>query len=317
MFQKMYQMISQAKIIYIYRHISSDYDALGSQFGLAKLIKDNFKDVDVICMGEVNEELNQRMQIEVQKPSLEKKQDNLAIVLDTANQERIDGEGYNLCDYVIKVDHHIVVDSYGDINIEDPTASSTSELICRFYEANQDRLALTKQAATYLFYGIIGDTNRFMYESANAKTLHAASLLLLAGIDKQAIYESMYLSNLESLQIKGFILNNFVFDEGVGYYVMDQEDLATLGISRDLGSMFVNTLADIKEIEVWAAITYDSKQRLYRVSLRSRHVPIQPVASKYHGGGHIYASGAKLSSLDELPGLILSLKEAIKNEISI
>ena len=304
MFQKMYQMISQAKIIYIYRHISSDYDALGSQFGLAKLIKDNFKDVDVICMGEVNEELNQRMQIEAQKPSFEKKQDSLALVLDTANQERIDGEGYNLCDYVIKVDHHIVVDSYG-------------ELICRFYEANQDRLTLTKQAATYLFYGIIGDTNRFMYESANAKTLHAASLLLLAGIDKQAIYESMYLSNLESLRIKGFILNNFVFDEGVGYYVMDQEDLNALGISRDLGSMFVNTLADIKEIEVWAAITYDSKQRLYRVSLRSRHVPIQPVASKYHGGGHIYASGAKLSSLDELPGLILSLKEAIKNEISI
>lgn len=39
------------------------------------------------------------------------------IVLDTANRERIDG--IYLCDQILKIDHHIVVDSYGDINIED------------------------------------------------------------------------------------------------------------------------------------------------------------------------------------------------------
>ena len=41
----------------------------------------------------------------------------LGIVLDTANRERIDGDT-SLCDKVLKIDHHIVVDTYGDINIE-------------------------------------------------------------------------------------------------------------------------------------------------------------------------------------------------------
>lgn len=315
MFRKMYEFIAKAKNIYIYRHVSSDYDALGSQFGLAQMILDNFKDVKVICMGEVNEDLNSRMQIDDQKVDFEKRENSLAIVLDTANIERIDGLGFQECEHLIKVDHHIVVDSYGELNIEDANASSTSELICRFYEANQERLILSKKAASYLFYGIVGDTNRFMYEAANAKTMHAAAILLEAGIDKQAIYESMYLNDLQSLRIKGFILNSFIFDEGIGYYVMKEEDLQQLGITRDLGSMFVNTLADIQEIKVWAAITYDRNQALYRVSLRSRHIPVQKVASQFKGGGHIYASGAKLSSLDELPQLIQALKEEMQNEI--
>lgn len=315
MYKLMYEKIKKADYIYIYRHVASDYDALGSQYGLAQIIVDNFENKHVVCMGEVNESLQTIMNISLEKGVFEKKDNSLSIVLDTANTSRIDGQGYDECDDLIKVDHHIVVESYGHLNIEDEHASSASELVVRFYEANKDELNLSKKAATLLYYGIVGDTNRFMYEGATASTMLAASTLLNAGIQKESIYESMYLRPLKDLEIQKYLLNHFIYDEGFAYYILHQEDLDALNISREQGSNYVHVLSNIEEIKVWAAITYQKEKDNYRVSLRSRNVPVQPIASQFNGGGHIYASGATLNSLDELPVMISMVKEAINNEI--
>lgn len=45
--------------------------------------------------------------------------------------------------------------------------------------------------------------------------------------------------------------------------------------------------------------------------MRSRHCPVNVVANKYRGGGHAFASGATLLSIDELPSLLKDLKELI------
>ena len=315
MYKLMYEKIKKADYIYIYRHVASDYDALGSQYGLAQIIVDNFENKHVVCMGEVNESLQTIMHFSLGKGVFEKKDNSLSIVLDTANTSRIDGQGYDECDDLIKVDHHIVVESYGHLNIEDEHASSASELVVRFYESNKEELNLSKKAATLLYYGIVGDTNRFMYEGTTASTMLAASTLLNAGIQKEAIYESMYLRPLKDLEIQKYLLNHFIYDEGFAYYILHQEDLDALNISREQGSNYVHVLSNIEEIKVWAAITYQKEKDNYRVSLRSRNVPVQPIASQFNGGGHIYASGATLNSLDELPIMISMVKEAINNEI--
>lgn len=315
MYKEMYHKIKNASVIYIYRHVASDYDALGSQFGLKEMILNHFQDKKVICMGEVNESLYKQMDIVNEKQEFVALPNSLAIVLDTANASRIDGEGYDLCDDIIKVDHHIVVESYGKLNIEDPNASSASELVCRFYEANKDVMHLSKQAATYLYYGIVGDTNRFMYDGATSSTMHAAAILLDAGIDKEEIYRTMYVRGIKDLEIQKYLLNHFVYDEGVAYYILHQKDLDTLDISREQGSNYVHVLSNIEEIKVWMAITYQKEKDNYRVSLRSRNVPVQPVASQFNGGGHLYASGATLSSLDDLSRMIALIKEEIKHAI--
>lgn len=313
MFNQMYEKIKNSKNIYIYRHVASDQDALGSQYGLKQIILDNFNDKHVVCMGEVNPDLFKSMHIEDSKHEFEKLENSLAIVLDTANVNRIDGLGFDLCDDLIKVDHHIIVESYGNLNIEDPTASSASELVVRFYEANKNNLKLSKEAASLLFIGIVGDTNRFMYDGANNKTHLCTATLLETGINKEEIFRDIYVRPMKSLEVQKFILNHFVFDEGVAYYILNQEDLDLLGISREQGSNYVHTLSDIDEIKVWMAITYQKEKDNYRVSLRSRNIPVQPTAAKFNGGGHIYASGATLNTLDDLDILISSLKEAINH----
>lgn len=314
MYKQLLALIKQYDIIAIYRHVNSDYDALGSQYGLGQLIVDNFPTKKIIYMGQENTELMPRMQISYSKEEINEPTKTLGIALDTANYARLDGTGFDLLAAKVKIDHHVVVESYGDLNIEYPEASSTSELIGAFYQGCQDELYLSSQAATWLYYGIVGDTNRFMYEATSAHTFQVAKTLLNAGIDKGTIYQSMYMRQQQELEILKFIYTNYQFKDGLAYYILKDEDLKSLGISRERGSDFVNTLANVSQFQIWMAVTENRAQQNWRVSLRSTHLPVQPIAAKYHGGGHRLASGATVADLNELDHLINDLIEVIKED---
>ena len=59
----------------------------------------------------------------------------------------------------------------------------------------------------------------------------------------------------------------------------------------------VNNFSYISELLVWLTFSEDKKQDQIRVSIRSRGLIINDIASKYNGGGHKYASGIRIKSL--------------------
>lgn len=309
MIEKILNKIGEYKQIVIYRHVNPDFDAFGSQFGMYYLLKNTFPDKNIYVTGDFSSDLVSKYQFDGLFFDNDFREPVLGIVLDTANQERIDGKSYQQCQELIKIDHHIVVDSYGHLNFEDPSASSCSQIVGEFLKNGQT--VINKKGAEALFMGIVGDTNRFMYSSTDKRTFEIASLLLTQQIDLQDLYERMYLSSLTDLYVQRFILNHFTVDEQIGYYILKDEDLQLLHISREMGSNYVQMLGQTKELAIWMAITENTKDGNWRVSLRSRHYPVNKVANKYHGGGHMYAAGATLSSLDELPLLVNDLKEII------
>lgn len=297
--------------ICIYRHVNPDFDAYGSQLGMAAIIKQLDPSKKVMLKGEINEELLSKMDHDFVLDTFDDVKGALAIVLDTANKERIDGEDVLDCDKIIKIDHHMIVDSYGVINIEYPTKSSTSQIVVELYKEAFDQ-KMNKEAATYLYFGMVADSNRFMYRNTDASTMMAAAYLMDCGIDIEDIYQKMYVRSVKDLEIQRFILNQYQStSKGVAYYILKQEDLDELQISRSRGSDFVNMLSNIEEFEVWLAITQNIEKNNWRVSMRSRRVVINTIAEKYHGGGHQLASGATLNSIDELPSLIKDLEKAI------
>lgn len=307
-----FNVIEKYDQVCIYRHINSDFDALGSQYGLAYMIKQLYPTKKVMIKGEENKELMSKLDIKDTFDTFEDLSNALAIVLDTANIERIDGEDYKECKFILKIDHHIVVDSFGDENIELPEKSSTSQIVTELYSSYQDNL-LNQQSATCLYFGIIADSNRFMYRNTDASTLKTAAYLLECGIDIESIYQRLYVRKEIDLRINRHILNNYRSTvNGVAYYVLHQHDLDELGISRQRGSDFVNILANIEEFEIWLAVTENSEANQWRVSMRSRKIPVNEVAAKFNGGGHQLASGATLNNLEELDLLIEELENAIK-----
>ena len=304
--EKIQKEINKYEQIVLYRHVNPDLDAFGSQFGLYETLKTIYPQKKIILEGKMESDLMKLYPSYKQKQILDLP--TLGIVLDTANKERIDGD-ISLCEKMIKIDHHIVIDSYGDYNIEIPTASSCSEIVTLLLKEAEIKIPV--EAANALYLGIIGDSNRFLYNSTSLKTFEAASYLLESGINIESLYQSLYLKKKADLEITKFIYNHYHEDGGVAWYYLSSDDLKTLNISREQGLNYVNTLANIEEFSIWMAITQNDADHNYRVSIRSRNIAINEVANEFRGGGHAFASGATLLSLDELDLLIQRLKEKI------
>lgn len=304
--EKIIKKIKEYDQIFIYRHVNPDLDAFGSQLGMYWTLKELFPLKNIVLQGEMNSDL-----LHLYPPfdkGKVKPLSTLGIVLDTANKERIDGD-LSLCDKIMKIDHHIVIDSYGDINIEIESASSCSEIITLLLK--EENIHIPLDAANALYLGIVGDSNRFLYNTTSTHTFEAASYLLDAGIHIEELYQSLYMKKKRDLDVTRFIYNHYQEDGGVAWYYLSTQDLNNLMISREQGSNYVNLLANIEEYQIWMAVTQNDTDQNYRVSIRSRQIPINEIANEFHGGGHAYASGATLQSLDELKILIEKLKEKI------
>lgn len=307
--KRLLDKINEYNQIVLYRHINPDLDAFGSQIGMYHILKESFPKKRIVIQGELKSDLvSMFIDSDIEQYCNDEK--TLGIVLDTANRERIDGD-YLICDELIKIDHHIVVDSYGMINIEDDKASSCSQIVVDIYQQLSDSLVLSKKAAEALYKGIVGDSNRFMYRSTDERTLRMAALLIEKGIDIEAIYQQLYLRDRNDLNVTKFILNHYHYEDGIAYYILNTDDLKELGISREEGSNYVNTLSNIKQFEVWMAITENEINHNYRVSIRSRRYPVNEIANAFNGGGHALASGATLDNIDQLNDLLNRLKEKI------
>ena len=61
---------------------------------------------------------------------------------------------------------------------------------------------------------------------------------------------------------------------------------------------------------VWCFITYDTKSKLYKLNIRSRGPVINEIASKYNGGGHKFACGARIESMEDVDKLLEELDKA-------
>ena len=193
--------------IIIYRHVNPDSDAYGSQLGCYDILTNTFPDKHIYLDGDFSSSPIENYDFGVETGLPDFTNDVLAIVLDTANTERIDGDSYKKCKTVIKIDHHIIVDAYGDIDYVDPSASSTSQLVALLLE--QFSLSITKKGASALYMGIIGDSNRFLYPSTDERTFQAAAILLKQGINLTEVYDKMYLRKKGELEIERFILNHY------------------------------------------------------------------------------------------------------------
>ena len=140
-----------------------------------------------------------------------------------------------------------------------------------------------------------------------------ASYLLEAGINISEVYNKMYQKKIEDLKVTAYILNHFsVSEHGVAYYVLDDAIQKELNITTERGKENVNLFSNIEGINAWCSITEDTKDQCWRVSIRSKGMPINDVAAKWEGGGHAQASGAKIKNLDLLPSFIDDLDKLFR-----
>ena len=309
------QIKKQIKIynnIFIARHIGADPDALGSTIVLRDLIKEKYPNKSVYAIG--NPANRFKFMGNLDKVENIPK-NSLLIVLDTPDSKRIDGIDINEFDFIIKIDHHPFIEKYANIEYIDDTASSTCQIILEFIYTCHYKL--NKSIAEKLYLGIASDTNRFLYDYTTVKTFELVTKMIKeTKINFTSLYESLYCKPLNEVKLQGYIYQNMtVTENGVAYIKITDALIKEFGIDSASAGNMINNLNYVNEILVWIFLSEDVKSNVIRANIRSRGPVINEVASRYGGGGHKFASGARLADWDLADKLISSLDELTKKYI--
>lgn len=304
--QQILQTIKAYQRIFIFRHIRNDGDCVGASMGLRGILRASFPEKEVYVIDSERSEYLAFLGEPDPEMDATAYADALAIVVDTGNTKRISNQNYTLCKQVIKIDHHIPMENYGCINWVEEEVSSCCELIVKFYDTFREELVLTKEAATFLYTGMVTDTGRFRYDSVNGDTLRRAGILLDMGVDSENIFSNLYLEPFQQLKFKAHVYKSMkITEHGVAWIYVSQAMQEKFGLNMESASAVVSMLDGIKGSLCWLAfIESGDDSGSIRVRLRSRYMTINSLAEQYRGGGHACAAGATVYSRKEVNALV-------------
>lgn len=310
-YKQIYKEIKKYDTIVIARHIGADPDALGSQLALKDIILGLFPEKKVYAVG--NPASRFKFFGSNEKIDDVNTTKGLCIVLDTPDIKRIDGANINNFESVIKIDHHPFIEKYGNIEYIDDDACSTSQLILEFAFTN--KIALTKEVGEKLYLGIVGDTDRFLHDYTTPKTFELVTRLLNeTNIDFTSLYKVLYHRPMAEVKFEGYIYQNLTLtDNGVAYIKLTDKVMKEYGVDSAAAGNMINDLKFVNEILVWVFLSEDIKSNLIRANIRSVGPYVNDTATIFGGGGHKYASGAKLKTWEDGDKLIKALDELASN----
>ncbi len=303
-------------------HINPDGDAVGSQLALYSFLDDLGKQVRVFNTDAVpgnyhflpfNDVIQGPDDVNGYSPEV-------LVILDASTRQRI---GEKLCQTliptraVVNIDHHDTGDCFGDYNLIETSASSTSEIIYRLIKHRE--MPIGKDRALCLYTGIMFDTGCFRY-SNSAPDAHriAAELIEQGDVPVNEVYRQVYESvPLGKMRLLAEVLQtlSLTSDGKIGWLCATQEMFRKTGTTPEDVEGFVNHIRAIDTVEVSIFVS-ELEDGTSKASLRSEaYVDIGKVAAEFGGGGHQRASGCVINAPHELAvkRLVANAQKQIKS----
>ncbi len=296
-----WEKIKMASSIGIAGHIHPDGDCVGSCLALYNYLQENFnedgkKQIDVYLEGCPKEFLflkNATVLKQICDPPI---QYDIFIVLDSGNIDRLVQQAQELfCTAIttITIDHHISNTEFAKLNVVDPKASSTCEVLYELLDPKK----ISKEVAECIYLGIIHDTGVFKHSCTTERTMVIAGHLLTLGVNSAKIidetfYQKTYVQNqilgrclLESILVmNGKVIVSTISKRIQEFYKVGAEDLSGV----------IDQLRVTQGVEVAIFLREENVQE-YKVSMRSNGVvDVSKIAMFFGGGGHIKAAGCTM-----------------------
>ena len=295
--------IKEYNKIIIFRHFRPDGDAIGSTKGLQRILKLTYPEKKILLINNDYADYLAFLGGEDEKIADEEYKDALAIVCDTATAARISNQKYSLCREIVKIDHHIPIESYGNYEWVEEERSSTCEMIACFYDTFSDELKIDTEAATYIYAGMVTDSGRFRFRDVSSETMRLAGVMLQNNIDTDVLFANLYLKDFEEFKFESYAHKKMKMTKnGVVSLFVTKAMQKKLGLTKEQASASVSFMDSIKGSLIWIAFIEGDGE--IRVRLRSRFVKISDLAEEYRGGGHACAAGATLVSKAEMKELL-------------
>ena len=302
--------IKEYNHIIIFRHYRPDGDAVGSTKGLKRILELTYPDKEIYLQNSDFAEYVKFLGTEDEPSADELYADALGIVIDTATKERISNKKFSLCKELVKIDHHIPIQSYAAYEWVEEERSSACEMIAAFYDTFKDELKIDSDAATYIYAGMVTDSGRFRFRSVSGETMRLAGMLLNVGIDTDTLYANLYMKEFKNFKFESYVYKKMkITENGVAYIYVDRAMQKKFNLSLEDASASVSYLDSIKDSLIWLAFI-DTNDGI-RLRLRSRFVTVNALAEKYGGGGHACACGATVHNKKEMKQLISEADELL------
>jgi phosphoesterase RecJ-like protein len=281
-------------------HENPDGDALGSLLGMHGLLSALGKD-SVMFISSSDLPLPR----EYRCPALEYAihdtpadiEQRTVVMLDCGNIDRNPAAVLQSGKHLLNIDHHHDNTLFGTLNLVDPTASCTAEIVWDLMHGLD--VAATAAIAEALYVALVTDTGRFMYENTGPRAHRMAAELIALGVNvarvNTRLYEEMPQAKLDLL---GVALGRIQrFDDGTLTLVaLDAADFERVGAEESLSEGIVDNLRSITATKVAVLVrelTGAENSGKRKVSLRATgdDVDVSVIARTQGGGGHRRAAG--------------------------
>lgn len=231
---------------------------------------------------------------------------------------------------IINVDHHSSNEQFGEVNMVEITAASTSEIVYYMIE-EWGKDIVDERNATQLLAGIIASTNSFRKNNTTPRSFNVAAALIGKRANHQEIVRYLYKTKpLEILQLWGRIMARLKHDEEnkILWSLLSKEDFTVTNttpqsLARTLDELVLNVPHDTNAILILYqspddSLEHNSSDKLLRgvIQWLSKDKSKQDKLSGMLGGAiknsriHFTLEKNDLSQAEE--SVVNKIKEAIK-----
>ncbi|MCX6781615.1 MAG: DHH family phosphoesterase [Candidatus Magasanikbacteria bacterium] len=314
--EQIHNHLTNARKIVIVPHPNPDGDALGSVSALAEYLNNIGRDFLVYCPTPINSKLNYLPnvpQIHTGENIFSDHMVDTVVVLDSGDLRYagIAGLMKNHPAYIINIDHHATNENYGHFNLVKTNASSTTEILYRYFEIN--RVAVSRHMATNLLSGLITDTDNFTNSATSPASLAIAGELVRLGANFKMInFFTQKDKTLNILRLWGAALSRLSKHSGLNltYTYLKLADFESAGLTENDGDGLANFMNNIDGSNI-SLILIETANGKVKGSFRTtmEDTDVSALAKKLGGGGHKKAAGFNTEgTVEEVLDRILNMK---------
>jgi phosphoesterase RecJ-like protein len=197
---------------------------------------------------------------------------------------------------IVNIDHHKTNDRFGVVNIVEPEASSSGEIVAEILKLWGTKI--TPDIARNLLAGIYGDTLGLRTPSTTPHTIRAVADLVELGAELEPVVDHIFrLKPRSTICLWEHALHNIRWTGSIIWTEMTREGFRACGAEMAEAEGIVNFLAGTQGSRVAVILYQDEDQQGWRVSLRGleKNLDVSAIAAHFGGGGHPQAAGAHVT----------------------
>ncbi len=294
-FERAHQLIQSAHRPLLICHVAPDGDAIGSLTGLGRALRQMGREPILACSDSIPSRFNFVPGVDAIVQEVSDSFD-LVISLDCSDLMRLGHfpEMPGFSNYpLINIDHHQTNLDFGDVNLVDHQAASTTEIVLRLLEYMA--VSIDARLATCLLTGLVTDTRGFRTNNVTPQVMDAALRLIKAGALLPYIAQhTLDRRPTVALRLWGAALAQLHVANGVIWTSIPLAMRRAVGYVGNGDTGLVSFLVSADDADV--AVVFNERED-GRIEVGLRAVPgfdVAQVALQFGGGGHVLASGCTI-----------------------